>query len=137
MAGQLDALEVVLVLRGLEARAQVHGDRIQLQQVVINLLTNGAEAMTGLDTRERRLVLSCDQEPGGWACVSVDDHGCGIDPGIADRLLEPLFTTKDNGMGMGLAISHSIVEAHGGSLMLTRRAEAGTRASFALPLLAP
>ncbi|MBU9167203.1 trifunctional serine/threonine-protein kinase/ATP-binding protein/sensor histidine kinase [Burkholderia gladioli] len=137
VAGQLDALEVALELRGLEAGVQVQGDRIQLQQVVINLLTNGAEAMAGQAAGDRRLVLSCDEEPGGWARVSVDDHGCGIDPGIAGRLLEPLFTTKDNGMGMGLAISHSIVEAHGGSLTLTRRAEAGTRASFALPLLAP
>ncbi|WP_414441519.1 AAA family ATPase [Burkholderia sp. 22PA0106] len=138
VAGQLETLEVALELRGLDQPVQVHGDRIQLQQVVINLLMNGAEAMTALDARPRPLALACTADEAGWARVSVLDHGSGIDPEVAGRLLEPLFTTKENGMGMGLAISHSIVEAHGGTLTLARREpEAGTHASFVLPLQQP
>ncbi|MEM5370386.1 AAA family ATPase [Paraburkholderia azotifigens] len=136
VAGQLDALKIRLELRGLDCPVQVHGDRIQLQQVAINLLTNGAESMAALAQSERKLKLICTQEEGGPVCVSVEDLGSGIDPQIAERLLEPLFTTKENGMGMGLAICNSIVEAHGGTLMLAPRETRGTRAMFTLPCLA-
>lgn len=136
VAGQLDALNVVLELRGLDKPVRVQGDRIQLQQVVINLLINGAESMAALDT-DRRLWLACEVADGDAVRVTVDDLGSGITPEIADRLLEPLFTTKESGMGMGLAISHSIVDAHGGTLTLAPREETGTRATFTLPHLEP
>lgn len=161
VAGQLETLGVQLELRGVDAPILVNGDRIQLQQVAINLLINGAEAMTKRPAGARPLSLSCmtscaatrdaafripdepddRQRPGASITgggtrvhVVVEDQGSGIDPAIADRLLEPLFTTKDNGMGMGLAISHSIIQAHGGTLVLSARAEGGTRASFLLPI---
>jgi len=136
VTGQLDAMKIRLELRGLDCSVQVHGDRIQLQQVAINLLTNGAESMAALAQSERKLRLICTQDDGGPVCVSVEDLGSGIDPHVAERLLEPLFTTKENGMGMGLAICHSIVEAHGGTLTLAPREVKGTRATFTLPRLA-
>ncbi|WP_087751672.1 trifunctional serine/threonine-protein kinase/ATP-binding protein/sensor histidine kinase [Paraburkholderia caledonica] len=134
VAAQLDTLNVTLELRGLNEPVYVHGDRVQLQQVAINLLTNGAESMAALDTG-RLLVLACTMGADGTVQVTVDDLGSGIAPEVADRLLEPLFTTKDNGMGMGLAISHSIVDAHGGTLTLAPREVTGTRARFVLPRL--
>ncbi|BDC42544.1 trifunctional serine/threonine-protein kinase/ATP-binding protein/sensor histidine kinase [Paraburkholderia terrae] len=133
VAGQLDAMAITLELRGLDCPVQVRGDRIQLQQVAINLLTNGAEAMASLAQGERKLRLICTSDDGAPVCVSVEDRGSGIDPQIAGRLLEPLFTTKENGMGMGLAICNSIVEAHGGTLTLSPRESKGTRATFTLP----
>ncbi|NIF40719.1 AAA family ATPase [Burkholderia sp. Tr-862] len=136
VARQLDTLDVVLELRSHEGPVYVYGDRIQLQQVVINLLTNGAESMAELETA-RRLSLACEAHGVDSVCVSVEDSGSGIAPDIADRLLEPLFTTKENGMGMGLAISHSIVDAHGGTLTLSPREGAGTRATVMLPRVDP
>ncbi|WP_109483701.1 trifunctional serine/threonine-protein kinase/ATP-binding protein/sensor histidine kinase [Paraburkholderia sp. C35] len=135
VAGQLEAMQITLELRGLDCAVQVRGDRIQLQQVAINLLTNGAEAMVSLAHDERKLRLICTADEGAPVCVSVEDKGSGIDPQIAERLLEPLFTTKENGMGMGLAICNSIVEAHGGTLTLSPRDVQGTRATFTLPRL--
>lgn len=135
VAGQLSRLGVALETRGLEASIYVHGDRIQLQQVVINLLTNGAESMSDIESSQRYLLLACAVEAGGLVRVTVEDAGCGIDPAIADRLLEPLFTTKETGMGMGLAISQSIVAAHDGTLSLLPRAPGGTCALFTLARL--
>ncbi|MBR8303162.1 AAA family ATPase [Burkholderia dolosa] len=136
VARQLDALGVVLELCDPERPVYVSGDRIQLQQVVINLLMNGAESMAELDTA-RRLSLACDADGVDSVRVTVEDFGSGIAPDVADRLLEPLFTTKENGMGMGLAISHSIVDAHGGTLTLSPRDGAGTRATVTLPRVDP
>jgi predicted ATPase/signal transduction histidine kinase len=136
VAGQLDAMKIRLELRGLDCPIHVRGDRIQLQQVAINLLTNRAESMAALAQGERKLKLICTQDEGAPVCVSVEDLGSGIDPHIAERLLEPLFTTKENGMGMGLAICNSIVEAHGGTLTLAPRETRGTCATFTLPRLA-
>jgi C4-dicarboxylate-specific signal transduction histidine kinase len=137
VARQMDALNVALELRGLDTLdtpVQVLGERIQLQQVVINLLINGAEAMTTLD-RRRCLTLTCARREHHVVQVTVQDEGSGIAPEVAGRLFEPLFTTKENGMGMGLAISHSIVDAHGGTLSLSPRDEGGTCAAFTLPCL--
>jgi len=133
LAGQLDALGVVLQLHGLDLPAPVYGDRIQLQQVAINLLMNGAESMASLEDRPRHLTMACLADGPTQVRVVVEDVGSGIDPEIAGRLLEPLFTTKANGMGMGLAICKSIVDAHGGTLALAPRGSVGTRASFTLP----
>ncbi len=135
VAVHLDALKVSLELRGLNGVVQVRGDRIQLQQVVINLLMNGAGSMVARGS-DRRFVLECAAEADDLVSVTVDDLGNGIAPGIAHRLHEPLFTTKENGMGMGLATSHSIVDADGGELTLSARECVGTRATFTLPRLA-
>uniref|UniRef100_UPI000D346389 trifunctional serine/threonine-protein kinase/ATP-binding protein/sensor histidine kinase n=1 Tax=unclassified Variovorax TaxID=663243 RepID=UPI000D346389 len=137
VAGSLDALGVVLDLQGLEAPVEVHGDRVQLQQVAINLLMNGAESMAALGHGPRRLLLACATDRDGTVRVAVDDEGCGIGPEAADRLLQPLFTTKANGMGMGLAICKSILDAHHATLALRPREPAGTHAVFTLPRAQP
>ncbi|WP_376712969.1 ATP-binding protein [Burkholderia sp.] len=133
---QLEALGVVLEQRGERRPVYVFGDRIQLQQVVINLLANGAESMA--ERRgARRLSLACEAVGVDSVRVTVEDAGGGIAPDIAGRLFEPLLTTKENGMGMGLAVSHSIVDAHGGTLTLSPREGTGTRATVTLPRAAP
>ena len=137
VAGPLDSLGVALELRGLEAAVLVHGDRVQLQQVVVNLLMNGAEAMASLPPGPRPLCLSCGGDGEGRVRVTVDDAGTGIGDEAGEHLLKPLFTTKADGMGMGLAICKSILDAHGGTLSLSRREPAGTRAVFTLPLSEP
>jgi signal transduction histidine kinase len=108
---------------------------VPLQQAIINLLMNGAEAMLGIPTDKRLLRLAC--EPAQDVLhIHIDDHGEGIAPELADRIFEPLFTTKPNGMGMGLGICRSIVDAHHGQLDLTLRPSGGTRATITLPRLA-
>ncbi|CAG2145650.1 trifunctional serine/threonine-protein kinase/ATP-binding protein/sensor histidine kinase [Cupriavidus plantarum] len=137
VARPLETLGVLLSLHIPEPPLTVHGDRIQLQQVAINLLMNGAESMTAVAPHARRLSLTCVREADGIVRMIVEDSGCGIDPGIADRLFEPLFTTKQNGMGMGLAIVNSIVDAHGGTLAFAPREGGGTRAMVSLPRQRP
>ncbi|WP_418147532.1 AAA family ATPase [Variovorax paradoxus] len=134
VAGPLESLGIVLELQGLDAPEPVYGDRVQLQQVAVNLLMNGAESMTGLEHgTPRRLLLACASDQEGRVRVAVDDVGTGIGAEDADRLLQPLFSTKANGMGMGLAICKSILDAHDGTLALLPRETVGTRAVFTLP----
>ncbi|WP_116138472.1 sensor histidine kinase [Trinickia diaoshuihuensis] len=136
VACTLDAMNVDLRLRGLSGSFPVSGERIQLQQAVIGLLMNAAESMHAIPESERMLVLSCDRGE-EHVCIHIDDNGHGVDPLLAQRIFEPLFTTKPHGMGMGLAICKSIVQAHRGQLELTPRREGGTRATIVLPLAAP
>ena len=108
------------------------GDRIQLQQVLTNLVTNAIESMAEKKGPRILRVKSATQESNG-VLVSVTDTGPGIDADIADRIFNPLFTTKANGMGMGLAISRSIIEAHHGRLSVSAGAEGGSVFQFVLP----
>ena len=111
----------------------VFGDRVQMQQVVLNLIMNGSEAMSAIMDRAKVLTISSERiEPGG-VLVAVKDTGAGIDPAIADRIFESLFTTKPNGMGMGLSICRSIIEAHGGRLWASPNAPHGAIFQFTLP----
>ncbi|MDM0033640.1 AAA family ATPase [Variovorax sp. J22P271] len=135
VAGPLESLGVVLAHQGLDAAVRVRGDRVQLQQVAVNLLMNGAESMAALERGSRRLLLACTTDDEGRAQVAVDDLGSGIGDEVAGKLFQPLFTTKANGMGMGLAICRSILDAHGATLSLMPRRTAGTRAVFTLPRL--
>ncbi|RDV00500.1 GAF domain-containing sensor histidine kinase [Trinickia dinghuensis] len=132
VACTLDAMKVRLSLHGLSSPTPVRGERVQLQQAFVNLLTNGAESMRHTPEAERVLVLACESAP-SLVRVRIDDRGEGFDPQSAPRLFEPLFTTKPHGMGMGLSICKSIVEAHHGRLELTPRLEGGTRATVTLP----
>ena len=136
VAGALDTLGVTLETQGLDAAVPVHGDRVQLQQVAVNLLMNAAESMATLAHGPRPLRMACEIEAREVRIV-VDDVGPGIGPEAAQHLLKPLFTTKANGMGMGLAICKSILDAHGGMLTLSQRETAGARAVFSLPRAAP
>lgn len=116
----------------------VLGDRTQLQQVVVNLAMNAAQAMIAGDTAHagdgpRRVVISTAQE-GGEIVVTVDDSGPGIPAESFDLLFQSFFTTKADGMGIGLPICRSIVEAHGGRISATNREEGGARFRFTLPV---
>jgi signal transduction histidine kinase len=111
----------------------VPGDRVQLQQVILNLLINGVEAMNAVEDRSRELLIrSCRHGLGGvW--VGVRDVGIGLDPEQAERIFDSFYTTKPRGMGLGLSISRSIIEAHGGQLWARPNKKYGATVQFALP----
>ena len=112
------------------------GDRVQLQQVIMNLVMNGADAMSAIADRPRVLRIGSQLDGAGSVLVSVRDSGIGIDAAIRDRIFEPLFTTKSTGMGMGLSICRSIVEAHGGRLWAAPATPHGTDFRFTIPTAA-
>ncbi|MGZ5066411.1 MAG: PAS domain S-box protein [Usitatibacter sp.] len=109
------------------------GDRVQLQQVVLNLIVNGCDAMAAEDAAERELVVSTAAVD-GWVNISVTDRGPGITPDRVEQIFEPFFTTKSDGLGMGLAICRNIVTAHGGRLWAVNNATRGTTFRFTLPV---
>ena len=109
------------------------GDSIQLQQVILNLLMNGIEAMTGVTDRPRRLLIRSQLQDAGQIHVSVQDSGIGVSAEVMARLFEPFFTTRSKGIGMGLPISRSIVEAHGGKLWAESSGSHGSIFQFTLP----
>ena len=112
----------------------VIGDPVQLQQVILNLIVNAADAMRGV---ERRLLkIETSRTPSGMIRVSIEDTGPGIRDADRDRIFEPLFTTKSSGMGMGLSICRSIIESHGGTISVAAGAEKGTIFCFELPTAA-
>ena len=111
----------------------VIGDRIQLQQVVLNLLRNGSEAMSAVDDRTRELLVRTERAEGNQVHLSVKDSGVGITPQAADRIFEGFYTTKTDGMGIGLSISRSIIEAHHGRLWAVANDGPGSTFSFAIP----
>jgi PAS domain S-box-containing protein len=109
----------------------VLGDRVQLQQVMLNLIMNGIDAMSMITDRPRELLIKSAKHSDG-VLIQVQDSGTGIDPGQADRIFEPFFTDKPEGIGMGLSISRSIVESHGGRLWAVARSN-GALFEFTLP----
>ena len=112
---------------------RVLGDRIQLQQCLLNLLMNGLDAFTASKTEQRQLTIKIAKEKAGWVGISVRDTGGGIHPSVAGRLFEPFVTTKSNGMGLGLLVTRSIVENHGGKIWATPNPDCGTTFTFTLP----
>jgi signal transduction histidine kinase len=128
----LDQL-VLLRLDVASALPTVLGDRVQLQQVIINLVMNGMEAMAAVTGRPRDLVIRAHRHEGEQVLIEVRDSGVGIEPQLIDNLFNAFFTTKANGMGMGLSISRSIIEAHGGRIWATRNSGVGATFHFTLP----
>jgi PAS domain S-box-containing protein len=112
----------------------VLADRIQLQQVLLNLMLNGMEAMRAVTDRPRELIIRSQLEETDAIRVAVQDAGVGIDPQDLDRIFTAFMTTKPEGLGMGLAISRSIIEAHGGRLWATLNAGPGATVQFTLPM---
>jgi signal transduction histidine kinase len=110
-----------------------HGDRVHLQQVLLNLILNGMDAMTAVPKARRVLIIRASETKNGNLQVAVTDHGSGIAPEDAARIFEPFFTTKINGMGMGLAISQTIIEAHGGDIWVESTGTEGAAFTFILP----
>ena len=109
------------------------GDRVELQQVVLNLVINAIEAMAAVEGRARVLTIRSGRDDQGQVLVDVEDTGVGLDRDDELRQFEPFYTTKPEGMGLGLSISSSIIEAHGGRLWATRRSPDGSAFHFTLP----
>jgi PAS domain S-box-containing protein len=112
---------------------RVLGDRVQLQQVILNLILNAKDAMSGEQTDQRELQITSGRDSAGAVVVSVRDTGQGFDPMNAERIFDPFFTTKPDGMGLGLSISRTIIETHGGTLWATRNEDKGATVQFTLP----
>src|SRR6185369_17113158 len=111
----------------------VTGDRVQLQQVILNLLRNGSDAMAKVDDRPRELLFRTEVEEADRVRLSVRDAGIGVDPQSLDRLFQTFYTTKEEGMGIGLSVSRSIIENHHGRLWATPNNGPGVTFSFSLP----
>jgi C4-dicarboxylate-specific signal transduction histidine kinase len=115
----------------------VFGDRVQLQQVLLNLIMNAVEAMSTITDRPKILTITSEPiEPDGLL-VAVEDTGTGLDPAIADRIFDSFFTTKPEGMGMGLSMCRSIIGAHGGRISASPRVPYGTVFRFTVPGIPP
>jgi PAS domain S-box-containing protein len=125
--------EVTLTLDLEPGLPPVIGDRVQLQQVLLNLVMNGIEAMAAVTGRPRELLIRSHPHEAAQVLVAVQDTGVGIDPNDLDQLFSAFFTTKQAGMGMGLSISRSIIEAHGGRLWATPNSGPGATFQFTLP----
>ncbi len=124
---------VLVQTRLTQGLAPVQGDRVQLQQVVLNLILNAVEAMSTVEAGPRELLISTEQTKTGGVLVSVRDSGPGIDPDHLDRVFEAFYTTKSSGVGMGLSICRSIIDAHGGRLWADMNASRGAVFRFILP----
>ena len=140
-------LEVIALTRGelmknnVSAQTQlaeglplIRGDRVQLQQVIFNLILNAVQAMSDVTERTRELLISTGQEVSGAVLVTVQDSGPGFSPESFDRVFDPFYTTKAEGMGMGLSICRSIVEAHGGRISASLTAGRGAAVQCSLPM---
>ncbi len=112
----------------------IQGDRVQLQQVILNLIINAVEAMSGVSEGSRRLLIGTGKDESDRVLVAVQDSGPGLNPESFERLFDSFYTTKPGGMGMGLSICRSIVEAHGGCIWATPNAGPGITMQFALPI---
>jgi signal transduction histidine kinase len=130
--GELQMHRVSVQAKPNEQLPRVKGDRVQLQQVLLNLITNAIESMAASDGA-RVLGVNSEAQSPSTVMVSVKDTGAGVDPQDIHRIFSPLFTTKSYGMGMGLAISRSVIEAHGGRLWATANDDRGATFQFTLP----
>jgi PAS domain S-box-containing protein len=135
MGGELRRHDIMLETELTSGLAPVVADRIQIQQVILNLVTNAIEALSMITGRSRVLRLSTRPEGTGAVLMAVADMGTGLDQVAKDRIFEPFFTTKPDGMGIGLSICGSIVEAHGGRLWASPNLPYGSIFQFSLPVV--
>jgi signal transduction histidine kinase len=112
----------------------IQGDRVQLQQVILNLIINAIEAMSGVSEGARELLIGSRKDGSGGLLISVQDSGPGLHPEVFDRLFDAFYTTKPGGMGMGLSICRSIVDAHGGQIWASPTSGRGATLQFTLPV---
>ena len=134
LKNEMGLKNVSLVMALAEGLPPVRGDTIQLQQVALNLILNGAEAMIDLDDDSRKIIVSTNKHDEQTLKVSMRDSGRGLDGDTIDRIFDPFYTTKADGMGMGLSISRSIIEAHGGRLWAANNPDRGATFSFTVPV---
>jgi signal transduction histidine kinase len=132
--GELSKNRVSVQTQLAEGLPLIQGDRVQVQQVILNLIINAVEAMSAVSEGARELLISTGQDASGGVLVAVRDSGPGLNPENFDRLFDAFYTTKPGGMGMGLSICRSIVEAHGGRIWASRTAAPGTVLQCILPL---
>ena len=130
---ELQGSRVILRTELAEDLPPVTGDRVQLQQVIQNLLRNASDAMSGVEDRPRQLLIRTERDGADRVRLSVQDSGVGLDPKNADRLFESFYTTKDDGMGIGLSVSRSIIESHHGRLWAEPNDGLGATFSFSIP----
>jgi PAS domain S-box-containing protein len=131
--GELSKHRVSVQIRRAVALSRVHGDRVQLQQVMLNLILNAIEAMSSVDDEERRLVVSTESSSADGTLVAVCDSGPGVPPEDLERIFESFYTTKAGGVGIGLSICRSIIAAHGGRLWADAIQPRGAAFRFTLP----
>jgi PAS domain S-box-containing protein len=133
LSDQLQQKRVLLLTEYEPGLPTITGDRTQIQQVVLNLLRNATDAMSVIDDRPRELVIRTVREEYDRVRLSLKDAGVGFEPQAADRLFEAFYTTKSDGMGIGLSISRTIIEAHGGRLWAESNVGPGATFSFSIP----
>jgi PAS domain S-box-containing protein len=132
--GEMQSAQVVVHLDLAEDLPLVAGDRVQLQQVILNLCLNAADAMSAVEGRTRQLIVRTEKDEDDRVRLSVEDSGVGFDPQGSETLFDAFFTTKEGGMGIGLSVSRSIIESHRGRLWATPKQGAGAIFTFTLPL---
>jgi signal transduction histidine kinase len=132
VSGELQKNNVILKQEFNDHLPPVNGDRVQLQQVILNLIRNASDAMSSIEDRPRKIVLGTELE-GEHVCLSVQDSGVGFTPEVADQMFESFYTTKSDGMGVGLSVSRSIIEANHGRLWATANDGPGATFAFSIP----
>jgi len=132
--GDLQKRAIIVRTKLDENLPRVMANRVQLQQVLFNLVTNAIEAMDPVGERDRQLLIKSEPGTDGEVSLAVEDSGTGIDPKHIERVFRSFFTTKDKGMGMGLSICRSIIESHGGRLWASRGSRHGSVFQFTLPV---
>ena len=132
---ELDRQGIELQVRIARDLPQVKADALQIEQVIVNLVRNAAEALTDAGRYDGKVIIGADRADAGAVLVSVRDNGPGFDADVAERAVTPFATTKSDGLGLGLSLSRSIVEAHGGRLAIESNSS-GAAVSFTLPTLA-
>jgi signal transduction histidine kinase len=133
MQAELQRHEVLLETRLLDDLALIKGDHTQLQQVIVNLVTNAIEAISTSRRSPRVIRVSTESNENGEVLTIVEDSGSGIDWQVLDRIFDPMFTTKPEGTGLGLSICRSIVEGHGGRLWVSPNPAGGSVFQFSIP----
>ncbi|MGA7869753.1 MAG: ATP-binding protein [Candidatus Binatus sp.] len=134
VAGEAAVRKISVQIEVSPSGQRVIGDAIQLQQCVLNLVMNAFDAIAEAKSDRRDVTIKVAPEKTGWVALSVCDSGGGIDPAVANRLFEPFITTKSDGMGLGLLVTRSIVESHGGRIWATPNPDRGATFSFTLPV---
>jgi C4-dicarboxylate-specific signal transduction histidine kinase len=132
-SSKLQKNKVILGLELADDLPFVTGDRVQLQQVILNLLVNASDAMSTVDGRPRKLLIKTEQDEGNRVRLTMKDTGVGFDPETAARLFDAFYTTKDDGMGVGLSVSRSIIESHHGRLWAAPNDGPGATFAFSVP----
>jgi len=135
--GELRSKEIISRLELLNDLPRVLGSRVQLQQVILNLIMNAVEALGTVSDHARTLQVTSSLNQVGDVSVTVDDSGPGIDPAVVERIFDPFLTTKPQGMGMGLSICRTIIEGHGGRIWASPGDPQGSIFHIVLPALEP